>query len=260
VAIGSVEPLRKLQARWGDQVQFVDILVRQAHPGPPVPPYHRFKQKLQDAQLYQHSEGIPWTVLVDDLQGTIHQAYGTLADPTYLIDREGRVAFYDMVTSAPTLNTAIEILLDQGGRGIVRGGWDRLPHLAPTLTAGWPALRRGLPQSFTDLVRAAPGSPVLIWLGYQLRPLLTPLTLRAESLPPSLRATLILGGVILVGLGVRRVAGRLRRAASSNPFTRAVGEGQLVVGKGLIVLRRTFLSAFSLNWLWRWYTCPPIQR
>ena len=32
-----VEPLKRLHARWGDRVHFVDVLVRQAHPGPSEP-------------------------------------------------------------------------------------------------------------------------------------------------------------------------------------------------------------------------------
>ena len=212
MAIGSVEPLKKLHARWGAHVQFVDIFVRQAHPGPDARPYHSFGQKFADAQEYQRSEEIPWPVLVDDLEGSVHQDYGGLDDPTYLIDRDGRVAFYNMVTYAPKLHSAIEALLAQGGRGVVRGGWDRFPHLGPALAAGWPALQRGLPQSFTDLMLAAPGSPALFWLGYLLRPLLAPLTLRAEPLRPALKTALIAGGVVLAGLGAAWVAGRLRHA------------------------------------------------
>jgi hypothetical protein len=212
VAIGSVEPLQKLHDRWGERVQFVDVFVRQAHPGPAVPAYHSFEQKLRDAEAYQRDEGIPWTVVVDDLQGTVHHEYGTLADPTYLIDRDGRVAFVNVVTSAPVLQEAIASLLEQGGQGVVRGGSDRLPHLWPTLAAGWPALRRGLPQSFADLMFAAPGSPALIWLGYQLRPLLAPLALRTEPLPPSLKACLILGAGMAVAVGVRWTRTRLKEA------------------------------------------------
>ncbi len=95
--------MKKLHSLWGDRVQFVDVLIRQAHPGPDVPPYKSFNQKMYDAHRYKQDDGIPWTVLADDLQGTVHQVYGGLADPTYLIDADGRVAYYDMWTHAPTL-------------------------------------------------------------------------------------------------------------------------------------------------------------
>ena len=72
-------------------MRFIDVVIRQAHPGPEVPAYDTFEQKLHDAERYRREEAIPWPVLVDDLEGTVHQAYGGLADPTYLIDRDGRV-------------------------------------------------------------------------------------------------------------------------------------------------------------------------
>jgi hypothetical protein len=208
VAIGSVEPLKKLHARWGDRVHFVTVLVRQAHPGPEEPPYRSFGDKLRDAVAFRQSEGIPWSVLADDVQGTVHQVYGAFADPAYLIDRDGRVAFVNVVTSAPVLHEAIAALLARGGRGVVRGGLDRRLHLGPALTDGWRALRRGLPQSFTDLMLAAPGVPIVFWLGHQMRPLLAPLTLRAEPLPAPVKAGLVLGAVGAAALGAWWLASR----------------------------------------------------
>jgi len=207
VTIGSVEPLKKLYARWGDEVHFVDVLVRQAHPGPGVPPYHSFAAKLRDAQRYVEDEGIPWAVLVDDLAGSVHQAYGTLADPTYLLDRDGRAAYYNLWTYAPALHVALTALMAQGGRGVVDGGTNRLPLVMPALTTGWRGLRRGLGQSVLDLETASPGAATLTWLGYQLRPLLAPLTLRARPLPPTVKVGLAASGASLLAWGVRRLAG-----------------------------------------------------
>lgn len=69
----------------------------------------------EDGNPVPAERGDTWAVVVDDLQGTVHRAYGTLADPTSLIDRDGRVAFVNMVTSVPVLHEAIESLLAQGG-------------------------------------------------------------------------------------------------------------------------------------------------
>ncbi|MDQ4078378.1 MAG: DUF1990 family protein [Chloroflexota bacterium] len=203
VAIAAVEPLRELYEEWGDKMHFLDILVRQAHPGPQVPPYRSFEQKMRDGKRYKEREDIPWPVLVDDLAGTTHQVYGGLSDPTYIIDSEGRVAFYNMITSAPALHQALTALFAQGSTGIVRGGVDRLPHLAAALTDGWPALVRGLPQSLLDLMVAAPGSPILVWLGWKLRPLLAPLTRRARPLPLVVRVAFVLLGLLLLWPVVR---------------------------------------------------------
>jgi hypothetical protein len=131
---------------------------------------------------YKEDEGIPYHVLVDDLIGTVHQVYGGLADPTYLIDADGRVSFYNMWTHAPTLHEAIEELFGQGGRGIVKGGTDRIPHLLSTIADGWHGLRRGFPQ---------------------IRPLLAPIALRATPLPVSAKIGLGIGAAALLFFGVR---------------------------------------------------------
>ncbi len=186
-------------------MHFVDVIVRQAHPGPGAPSYQTFAEKLASARAYQRDEGIPWAVLVDDLAGTVHQVYGGLSDPAYLIDTAGRVAHYTMWTHVPTIHQAIEALVGQGGHGVVRGGLDRVPHMLPWMTEGWRGLQRGLPQSFIDLETAAPGTASATWLGYQLRPLLAPLTLRATPLPTPARIALSIGAVIAIVFGVRRI-------------------------------------------------------
>jgi hypothetical protein len=192
-------------------VSFVEVFIRQAHPGPGAPTYQRFEQKLEDARRYAREEHIPWDVVVDDLEGTVHQTYGGLADPTYLIGADGRVSFYNTWTHAPTLHRAIDALLQQGGRGIVEGGIDHRMHMLPAMTRGWAGLRRGLPQSFVDLETAAPGMASGIWMGYQMRPMLTPLTQRATPLPMAARVGLFAGAAILGTIALRSAQ---RRATS----------------------------------------------
>lgn len=196
---GSVEPLRKLHALWGDQVAFIDVIVRQAHPGPAVPAYRDFEQKMNEAERFQREESIPYTVLADDLPGTTHQIYGGLADPTYVIDADGFVSYYNMWTHAPTLDAALQQLFAQGGRGVVFGaGVDRGAHILPAMTDGWKGLRKGLPQSLTDMELAAPGTGVGSWLTHQFRPVLAPFTLRAKPVPPPVRLMLALGAAGIV--------------------------------------------------------------
>lgn len=203
-SIGTVEPLKKLYARWGARVAFVDVLVRQAHPGPGAPAYQSDDQKLEDARRYQQEEGIPWPVLADDLAGTVHQVYGMLPDATYLIDVDGRIAFYNMWTHAPTLTAALEQLFRQDCRGVVGDGYDRVIHLWPALTVGWRGIERGLPDSYRDLQRAVPGSGSLLRLGYRMRPLLAPMTLRTTTTPMPVRAGLIAGVAVASLLAVGR--------------------------------------------------------
>lgn len=192
-------------------MQFVDVLIRQAHPGSGMHAYQNLDQKLDDARTYRQDEAITWPVLVDDLEGTVHQAYGGLADPTYLIDVDGRVAYYNMWTHAPTLHRAITALREADGRGVVLRGIDHVPHIAAAMTDGWKGLRRGSPQSVYDLMKAVPGSAAGVWLGYQMRPLLKPLTLRATPLPRVARVAMAVGALAIAGAITVRIVRRYQR-------------------------------------------------
>jgi hypothetical protein len=183
-------------------------MVRQAHPGPGVEAYHSFEEKLEDARNYTSEEQIPWPVLVDDLEGTVHQVYGMLADPTYLLDVEGRVSYYNMWTHAPNLHNALATLIEQGGRGVVGGGIDHVVHMLPALTHGWKGIRRGYPQSFIDLETAMPGMGSGLWLGHTCSRILEPVTLRSKpfAFPVKSVAAVVVGVV-----GVRLVRRQMRQ-------------------------------------------------
>jgi hypothetical protein len=112
-----------------------------------------------------------------------------------------------MWTHAPTLHEAIEELFDQGGRGIVKGGTDRIPHLLSTIADGWHGLRRGFPRSAIELELSGPGMASGPFLGYQIRPLLAPIALRATPLPVAAKIGLAVGGAALLFLGVRALSG-----------------------------------------------------
>ncbi len=184
MSAGSVEPLKRLHEKWGGEVQFLEVLIRQAHPGPGVEAYDSLERKMEDASRYVREEVIPWMVAVDDVPGKTHQVYGGVADPAYLIDSAGRVAFYSVWTNVPVLNRAIEQLLAQGGIGVVDEGIARRPRLSPVFANGWPAIRRGLPQSYIDLETAMPGAGTALWAGWMARPLLEERANRIEEPPP----------------------------------------------------------------------------
>ena len=178
-------------------MQFIDVLIRQAHPGPDARPYTTMGEKLVDARRHQTEERIPYPVLADDLEGTVHRMYGGLADPSYLIGADGRISFYCMWTHAPTLHRAIETLLQSDASGAVLGGWDRRPHVLPALTDGWKGLRRGFPQSVIDLEVALPGTGTGPFVGHVMRGALAPVALRSTPLPVAARVGLAAAGATL---------------------------------------------------------------
>jgi hypothetical protein len=104
------------------------VVIRQAHPGEKRGRYLDYADKLESAREYQRLEGIDWPVLVDDYAGTVHRQYSKeMADPSFLIDAEGKVAFYGMWTHAPALKRAFDELLAGGGTGAPVAGWPTRP-------------------------------------------------------------------------------------------------------------------------------------
>jgi hypothetical protein len=192
--------LKALSHDYRHVVQFVDIVVRQGHPGPGVPVYRRLEQKRRDAARFVRDESIPWLVAIDDLEGSVHAAYGLLPDPTDLIGTDGRVAFYSYWTHVPTLRTAVAALLRRGGAAVL--GEQRLPHPAAPLCAGWPAIARGLPQSGGDLDRAAPGSTAMLRVGEAVGAVAGPAMLTSRPWSRPLLAAV--GGALLLASGVWR--------------------------------------------------------
>ena len=188
---------------YGDRVHLVDVFIRQAHPGEHRGAYHSDDQKLEEARQYQRDEALPWRVLVDDLAGTTHQTYGNMSDPVYLIDADGRVAFYGIWTHVPTLQQAIEALLAQGGRGVPgNGGIDHVLHLFASFVGGWRALRRGGVRALVEYELGTPPAATLTFLGHLAKPVLAPLALRATPLPIAARLALGAGMVAVAALVV----------------------------------------------------------
>jgi len=64
-------------------------------------PYHdSAAAKLACARLLRDQARISRDILVDDLSGTVHRAYGSMPNMTWVIDRGGRVVYRANWTSA----------------------------------------------------------------------------------------------------------------------------------------------------------------
>jgi thiol-disulfide isomerase/thioredoxin len=207
VTRGGVSSMNELHRHYGDRVRFVDVLVRQAHPGECRGAYRSYEEKLEDARAYAEEERIAWPVVVDDLDGTVQRAYGGLAAAVFLLDSEGKMAFYGIWGQAPALRAAIDELLARGGTGVPAGrGIDRVPHLGPAIVAGQGGPARGGWVALRDLELGFPGAFVLMTVGSLARPLLGPFVLRTTPIPVAGRAALLAGlaGGLLAGARVVR--------------------------------------------------------
>jgi hypothetical protein len=185
VARGGVPSLKKLYDEGYDAAAaWFEIYVREAHPGENYPAPSTFDEKMSHAQDFRRLESIPWPVLVDDLEGTVHRAYGELPNMAYVIDADGRVAFTDKWASAVTLRQVLDDLNARGGRGAPSGaGTERMMHIAGPMARGWHAIERAGAQSVQDTIRAMPPLAMMLWMGQFLKPALEPLAVRTEAFP-----------------------------------------------------------------------------
>lgn len=138
-----------------DDVAFLFVYVREAHPGERMPGHRSLEDKVRSAEIFTSAEDVRMPVLVDDLKGTVHRRYGKLPNPTFLIDRSGRIAFRQAATRPGVLEEAIDELLErQEERGvdhaIVRGGEDLSVPSAGIFLHSYRALQRGGEQSLEN--------------------------------------------------------------------------------------------------------------
>jgi peroxiredoxin len=157
---GSIGALDELGEEFdSDEVQFLFIYIREAHPGEKIPAHTSMQEKAAAAELLRAEEALEIPILVDDLRGTIHRKYGKLPNQTFIIDKSGRVAFRAYWTQPSLIEEALKELLQvQDERGVehavVLGGEDKSVPVRSTLFHAYRALRRGGKQSVRDFEKA----------------------------------------------------------------------------------------------------------
>jgi hypothetical protein len=110
--VGEVSPLNELYGRYGDKdFEFFTVYVREPHPGEHYTHHESWEQKLQYARHCRSQDAIRTRLLVDDLEGTVHQLYGIMPNMVYIVDRDGRVAYKAMWTDHAEIEAVLENLV-----------------------------------------------------------------------------------------------------------------------------------------------------
>lgn len=148
--------LRRLHEEFGDQVAFVTLYVREAHPGDRYPQPETMEQKTAFARELKERDGLGWPVAVDDIDGTLHQQLDPKPNAGYIMDNDGRVAFRILWSNDR------EDVLRKALAEVARGGAPLSEHqgrMVPMMR-GIAQMDRMLecsgPTSRRDVLRAAP--------------------------------------------------------------------------------------------------------
>lgn len=157
---GSIRGMSDVAKKFSPQeADFFLVYVREAHPGDGIPAHKSMADKVCAAEILRGEEGVGIPILMDDLDGKLHRRYGALPNPTYVIDRSGRIAFRMLWTQPQVIEEALnQLVAIQHDRGIehaiVLGGDDRsMPMSYPALYS-YRALHRGGREAILDFENA----------------------------------------------------------------------------------------------------------
>jgi len=145
--VKNINPVKKLRTKYPD-VAFLVVYVREAHPGSRTNAHKSIDDKIARAKQTQVDYGDDRETLVDDLAGSMHQAYGSFPNMAYVIEPDGRVVYRcdwafaglidGVLENRPGLNTIERKIIITAAPWIMipvclKGGWDALWDLAIAL-------------------------------------------------------------------------------------------------------------------------------
>jgi hypothetical protein len=197
VTASAAPVLKALHREFGSEVAFVTVYVREAHPGDRIPQPRKAEWKMHHAKRLQARDAIPWTVAVDDLDGTLHRSLGGHGASAHLLDPNGNVAFQALFSSD---GAALREALFAVARGVAGGHPSSSERkLVPALRALGrydDVVRAAGPRALCDLRSEAPllyGAAELAWVWRAL----TPLGRVALAAAGAVGAAAVVGGLTL---------------------------------------------------------------
>lgn len=192
--------LKALHARFGSEIEFVTLYVREAHPGEHHDQAHVAEEKREAASALKQRDHLPWTIAVDDPDGSIHRRLDEKPNAAYLTDRTGTIVFRSLWAGDERgLTQALEAVA-QGELPREEESTRRLVPMARGVGTMREMTRRAGPRAQQDLWQAAPPMGVMAWLADQYRPL-----------PPAWRTV---AAVATIGVGTAVLATFVARATS----------------------------------------------
>lgn len=214
---GSLPGLNDLYDDRDPNVEFFFIYTREAHPGDKLAAHTSYEDKVKAAELLRDAEDIDIPIIVDEVNGSIHRKYGKLPNPTFIIDKSGRIAFRSLGTRSSVIHSALDELLEvqqEEGKehAVVCDGQDLSLPSPQLLWRAHRALERGGKLSMANFRRemGLPGR-VLLLSSRLTGPI-------AEN--PGKTAAGIIGAALVLGLGVwgGLALRRNRRSTYRSPY------------------------------------------
>lgn len=122
-----------LGERFAASADSIFVYTREAHPGEKHGHHESMEDKLASAGKLIERFGVERRVLVDDLGGSVHRAYGILPNMTYVIRRRGKVHYRASWTDPASVAFAMEQL--ELERQVARDGGSTLGYFMDMVPA-----------------------------------------------------------------------------------------------------------------------------
>jgi alkyl hydroperoxide reductase subunit AhpC len=104
--------------------QFFLLYVREAHPGELIGAHSSFEEKKMRAKELRDTEQMSVPILVDELDGPVHRAYGSRANSLFIINKDGLLVFKSEWADPLQVKDTLENLLEwERARAAGRGAY-----------------------------------------------------------------------------------------------------------------------------------------
>lgn len=190
--------LKDLHARFGQEIEFVTLYVREAHPGEHRDQAATAQEKQDAARALKIRDSLPWTVAVDDPDGSLHRRLDEKPNAAYLADRSGTIVFRSLWAGDDRgLTQALEAVA-RGERPSEEESTRRVVPMARGVGTMREMTRRAGPRAQSDIWQAAPPMGLMAWTADLYRPL-----------PPAWRAA---AAAATIGVGIAALATVIARS------------------------------------------------
>ena len=158
--IGYIDPMNKLSLEHPDIV-FLVLYVREAHPGSKIGPHQSLDEKIELAKKLKTNDNENRTILIDDLNGSVHSSQILLPNYLYIVDKDGVIAYKSEWNNPKTVEKVLNHLQDPKS--------EKLPRpkaRMPSPFTVFRVMKRGGWNAIFDMM---PGMPRLMHSRYKLK-------------------------------------------------------------------------------------------
>lgn len=142
----------ELLARENTDFIFLVLYVREAHPGSKISPHATIDSKCHLAGRLKTVEQVNRTILIDDVDGALHNVLGGLPNMIFIIDTHGKIVFKSNWNKTNAVRNAISEYRVK--RTVINQKWTFLPM--PSLKSEWKVFNRSGWDAARDLILALP--------------------------------------------------------------------------------------------------------